>query len=215
MAWRSSGDTNEELVRNLKRKFLPALFCADRSLLVSDRASIKSFSHAVFIDCRSNDVRIWHLIVCVGAISWRWRCIVGKIAAQHFLVPLYLKCMWSNCPRSVLCHRNESNLPRPSSKFLFWYTHSPTFSKNLTLRLWYYFERYCRKGIPRRRSSSLRAKGKPCLTGFVADATRHLIVAELVFSRFWDANCCKLIHSCTRAMSSWHTPISLWRRVMW
>ena len=69
MAWRSSGDTNEELVRNLKRKFLPALFCADRSLLVSDRASIKSFSHAVFIDCRSNDVRIWHLIVCEGAIS--------------------------------------------------------------------------------------------------------------------------------------------------
>ena len=52
MAWRSSGDTNEELVRNLKRKFLPALFCADRSLLVSDRASIKSFSHAVNVILR-------------------------------------------------------------------------------------------------------------------------------------------------------------------
>lgn len=43
MAWRSSGDTNEELVRNLKRKSLPALFCADSSLLVSDRALDQKF----------------------------------------------------------------------------------------------------------------------------------------------------------------------------
>ena len=39
MAWRSSGDTNEELVRNLKRKFMPALFYADWYFLVSDRVS--------------------------------------------------------------------------------------------------------------------------------------------------------------------------------
>ena len=47
MAWRSSGDTNEELVRNLKRKFCPLCSVLIVLFFVSDRASIKSFSHAV------------------------------------------------------------------------------------------------------------------------------------------------------------------------
>ena len=39
MAWRSSGDTNDELVRNLKREFT-------RTLCVTPAPGIKSFSHA-------------------------------------------------------------------------------------------------------------------------------------------------------------------------
>lgn len=64
MAWRSSGDTNDELVRNLKREFTP-------TLCVTPAPGIESFSHArksrfdsSCVDW-SNDVRIYLVLDCL------------------------------------------------------------------------------------------------------------------------------------------------------